>query len=79
MFVPKTDADLRAPSGATYANNLDTVYFSWSKTRLFFIKGNDVWRVDGYSLQYPFSTNFRVKYIGLWNELWHFICDGECT
>lgn len=79
MFPPLTNADLTAPNGDTYANNIDSVYFSWSTLKLYFIKNDSAWVVEGYNL---LSSNqnqsWKVKYLGPWTDLWNFICDTDC-
>jgi len=72
--------DLHAPGGETYADGVDSVYLSWSAPyQLHLIKGEEAWRVDGYSIfgQYN-EANLRVRYVGKWNTIWHYLCEADC-
>ena len=81
-FPPATPSDLYSPSHVTYTSNLDAVYLSWRNPyHLYFIKGEETWRVEGYSVfdQLYNESLFKVKYVGKWNTMWHYICDAECS
>lgn len=79
IFPPYRTSDLRSPSGVTYANNLDSVYLSWtSPYYLYLIKGEEAWRVHGYSIFNQYNRDLYVKYVGKWNTIWNYICETDC-
>ena len=81
VFKPRTPADLSVPgnSAITYASNLDSVYYSYSTRTLYLIRGEYAWKVDGYTIPGSYNEdNIRVRYIGEWNNIWKYICGGDC-
>jgi len=78
VFPPASPEDLSSPDGNSYARDIDCIYFSYYTKEVYIIKGNDVWLNVPFKLAPPARTN-SMKYVGKWNDHWHFICDGECT
>ena len=77
-FPPASQSDRRSSSNETYENNLDSIYFSYYRNSIYFIKGDDVWENKRYKLNGGQRQN-SISYNGKWYDTWQFLCDGECS